>query len=56
MKEIFLAYEGTRKSGYYNMFDPRARTFAEEMHDITISKENWIECMKYYSEYAEMFL
>lgn len=56
MKDVFLAFEGVRKSGYYNMFDPRARQFAEEVNDMTISREDWAECMKKYSEYKSKWL
>ncbi len=40
----FRQFAEVRKSGLYNMFDPKAR----EMTDLT--KEQWVEIMKQYSE------
>lgn len=56
MKEIFLAYEAVREAGYYNMFDPRARELAEEMNDMTISRQQWADCMKNYNKYQIAWL
>ena len=43
-RDEFRQFAEVRKSGLYNMFDPRAR----EMTDLT--KEQWVEIMKQYSE------
>lgn len=51
MKEIFLAYEAVRESGYYNMLDPRALALANEMNDMTITKAQWFDCMSNYEKY-----
>ena len=42
-RKDFRAYAEVRKSGMYNMFDPRAR---EMTH---LSKEQWVEIMKQYT-------
>lgn len=41
------AYERVRQSGRFNMFDPRARAMTG------MSKEEWLFCMKHYSELKE---
>ena len=43
-RDEFRQFAEVRKSGLYNMFDPKAR----EMTDLT--KEQWVEIMKQYSE------
>jgi hypothetical protein len=42
-RKDFRAFAEVRKSGLYNMFDPRAR---EMTH---LSKEQWVEIMKQYT-------
>ena len=43
-RKDFRAFAEVRKSGLYNMFDPKAR---EMTH---LSKEQWVEIMKQYAE------
>ena len=42
-RKDFRAFAEVRKSGLYNMFDPRAR---EMTH---LSQEQWVEIMKQYT-------
>ena len=42
-RKAFRAYAEVRKSGLYNMFDPRA---IEMTH---LSQEQWVEIMKQYT-------
>ena len=48
-REDFQEYKNVQESGDYNMFDPRAR----EMTDL--SKDQWIDIIKNYSKYREMY-
>ena len=43
-REDFRAFAEVRKSGLYNMFDPRAR---EMTH---LSREQWVAIMEQYTE------
>ena len=43
-RDEFLAFAEARKSGEYNMFDPRARELAG------LSKEKWFEIIKQYNQ------
>jgi len=43
-RKDFRAFAEVRKSGLYNMFDPRAR---EMTH---LSREQWVKIMKQYAE------
>ena len=43
-RKDFRAFAEVRKSGLYNMFDPKAR---EMTH---LSEEQWVEIMKQYAE------
>ena len=52
--EKFGAYIAVQESGYYNMFDPRARALANEMNDLDISKAEWVDMMKNYQSYKAM--
>ena len=54
-EEKFQAYLAVQESGYYNMFDPRARKLAEEMNDIEISKSDWVYMIKNYKELIKKY-
>ena len=43
-RDDFIAFADVRKSGLYNMFDPRAR---EMTH---LSRRQWVEIMKQYEQ------
>ena len=48
-KMIFLAYEMVRKSGKWNMYDPRAK------YATRLSNEEYMFVMKNYSELAKKY-
>lgn len=52
--EKFQAYVAVQMTGYYNMFDPRARELAEEMSDLEISKSDWVFIIKNYQYLKEL--
>jgi hypothetical protein len=52
--EKFQAYLAVQESGYYNMLDPRARSLAEEMSDVEISKSDWVYMIKNYKSLKEL--
>jgi len=52
--EKFQAYVAVQQTGYFNMFDPRARELAEEMGDMNISKSDWVYIMKNYKSLKEL--
>jgi len=52
--EKFQAYVAVQQTGYFNMFDPRARELAEEMSDMNISKSDWVYIMKNYKSLKEL--
>lgn len=41
-REYFGAFEAVRTSGLVNMLDPRARNLANEMNDLSISRNDWL--------------
>jgi len=53
LREKFEAYLAVQESGYYNMFDPRARALASEMNDLDISKSEWVYIIKNYERLKE---
>jgi len=55
-KEMFLAYESVRESGFYNMFDPRARELANEMNDLEITRAQWVMIMNDYDKMKATYL
>lgn len=48
-KEDFMAYEGIRESGMYNMFDPRARDMAG------LDRKVWATIIHHYDELCELY-
>jgi len=55
-KEMFLAYEAVRESGYYNMFDMRALDLANEMNDLNMDKGQWAFIITNYDKLKETYL
>jgi len=53
LREKFEAYLAVQESGYYNMFDPRARALASDMNDLDISKSEWVYIIKNYERLKE---
>ena len=54
--EKFEAYVAVQESGLLNMFDPRARALANEMNDLDITKDEWVDMMKNYESYKAMIV
>ena len=48
-RKIFLAYEKVRKSGKYNMYDPRARQLTG------LDPEEYVFAMRNYSALAQKY-
>ena len=48
-RDEFLAFAEVRKSGEYNMFDPRARQVAG------LSKDKWREIAKQYNQLCDKY-
>ena len=56
-KEEFMAYEEVRVSGITNMFDvSRVIQLANELADVTLTKEMILEIMRDYSPLKEKYL
>jgi len=55
MKQKFEAYLAVQEMGAYNMFDPRARTLAEEFCDEPITREDWMHIIKNYNQLKTQF-
>ncbi len=55
-REMFLAYEAVRESGYYNMFDMRALDLANEMNDLNMDKGQWAFIITNYDKLKETYL
>ena len=49
-REDFVKYDGMRRSGRYNMFDPMARKLTG------LSKQVWIACMKHYDVLYQAYI
>jgi hypothetical protein len=55
-REMFLAYEAVRESGYYNVFDMRALDLANEMNDLNMDKGQWAFIITNYDKLKETYL
>ena len=55
-REMFLAYEAVRESGYYNMFDRRALDLANEMNDLNMDIGQWSFIITNYDKLKKTYL
>jgi len=55
-REMFEAYEAVRECGYYNMHDPRARALANEMNDLSITRDQWVMITNDYDKMKQTYL
>ncbi len=55
-REMFLAYEAVRESGYYNMFDRRALDLANEMNDLSMDIGQWSFIITNYDKLKKTYL
>ena len=55
-REMFLAYEAVRESGYYNMFDRQALDLANEMNDLNMDIGQWSFIITNYEKLKKTYL
>lgn len=55
-REMFLAYEAVRESGYYNMFDRQALDLANEMNDLSMDIGQWSFIITNYDKLKKTYL
>ena len=55
-REMFLAYEAVRESGYYNMLDRRALDLANEMNDLSMDIGQWSFIITNYDKLKKTYL